>query len=1224
MKKNYNIFKPFFFFLFFLSLAIGSEFYFLSDRFSNDKLNSFEKQFHSKEIKTLQLLNNVVSVLKDSDSISNEQLYVKFKFLRETFDDDEISFLILNNGVPYFWSDNVISFEPDSDLEKEKFVKLSNCYCYQIKDTIKSFEIYGSIILKYNYKIQNNYLNSRFAKNFNLPNDYEFVDYKSAGSFPIKNSSRSFAFSIAHKGELPCVYSNIYIPIASFILALVFLFISFYRLKTRTLKTNGNNSSFLFLLIFLSFYSFLNFTHLPRSLFMLKLFSPQYFAFTSYWPSLGEFLVFTLLLFSWSIIFNRTFNLKESVKKSHTKSLYAIIILLISCALYFVFVRFLIYSLVMNSSFSFSVFDVEELSVNTILGYFAIAILLLSFLLVSFRIVQIFKRIITTRNFVIILSIISFFIGLIFFLLDSSHSLQLSIFFPIIVCVVYFLNQKGFFTHQLSIIVFLVFVCTLFTEITVIKFVRLHENKIQETMALNLSAEHDPNAELFFHEIDKNLKSDSTLISILDKPFEVVEKHINKKYFSGYFRDYEIQLTLCNQDQNLIIQPENVSRPCISFFDEMLQADGTALSGTNFYFMENSTGRITYIGKYEFRSDSTKQPVNLFVELNSKLLSEGIGFPELLLPQNSLGTRLRNNFSYAKYYKGKLVDRGGEYDYSLHSKTFDLSSDQLGIIENDGCQHLIYKSSADNCIVVSRLTETFFDYVISFPYIFVFFFFLALPIYYAGKGSVELKEKKKSLQGKIQYSIIGMVFTLLLIIGLGTIIYIISQYRSNHQSDLLNKINSVSIDMEEIVGQFDNLDLSTSEYLNFELIRVSDIFQTDVNIYDLSGSLIATSRPEVYDKGLISKMMNNSSFVNMNFLSLPNYLQKENISKMNYLSAYVPLLNITGKKIGYLNLPYFTHSKDFKKEITTFIIFFINIYLFLLLASILIAYFISSKITDPLRMIRENLKSIQLGKNSKPIKYIADDEIGLLVSEYNNKVAELAENADLLARSERDLAWREMAKQIAHEIKNPLTPMKLSIQFLQRANPKTMVDYDEMVSRVTKTMIEQIDNLSSIATEFSNFAKIPNAHNERFNLAQKLTEIVDLYKYSGECRLIPVFEGFESVEIVADKEQFSRAMINLIKNAIQSIPADGREGVVRIELEWAKEAVIVKIVDNGRGIPENFKESIFVPNFTTKTSGAGLGLAITRNIVENFNGEIWFTSEVEKGTIFYVKIPLAP
>ena len=151
MKKNYNIFKPFFFFLFFLSLAIGSEFYFLSDRFSDDKLNSFEKQFHSKEIKTLQLLNDVVSVLKDSDSISNEQLYVKLKFLRETFDDDEISFLILNNGVPYFWSDNVISLDPDSDFEKEKFVKLSNCYCYQIKDTIKSFEIYGSIILKYNY-----------------------------------------------------------------------------------------------------------------------------------------------------------------------------------------------------------------------------------------------------------------------------------------------------------------------------------------------------------------------------------------------------------------------------------------------------------------------------------------------------------------------------------------------------------------------------------------------------------------------------------------------------------------------------------------------------------------------------------------------------------------------------------------------------------------------------------------------------------------------------------------------------------------------------------------------------------------------------------------------------------------------------------------------------------------------------------------------------------------
>ena len=1208
----------------FLFAAIGTEFYILSDQFSNHTVKSFEKQFHYKEDKAKSAIANVVSILEKTDTLSSGHDYVDFEFLRQIFIEDEISFSIFKNGELYFWTDNVIRFEKSTDNKFPRLVKNSNCYSYQIRDSINDFEIYSSVILKYNYKIQNNYLINRFAKNFELPNDFDFSDKNSSGSYTIVNSKGDFAFAIKHNGEVPCVYTRIAIPIVCYILSFLFLIFYLYRIRFKFIKRERSTISLFAAPIIVGLYLLMNYFQVPRSLFMLELFSPQFFAFTSFWPSLGEFLIFSFLLLLWSSIFGNTFSLKFDAIKNNKRLNFYFIVFLIFSAIYFVFVRFLIYSLVMNSSFSFSVYNVGDLSINTILGYLSLGFLLLSFLFVVFRIVYVFQKLLSARRFFLILFVTSFFIYLIFNVIINSDNARFSVFFPLIVCIGYFLNQKVFLKHQLSIIVLIVIACTLYAEFTVIQFVRLHENKIQKTMALNLSAEHDPNAELFLHDIDRDLKNDSILISYLDKPFELLEKYISKKYFGGYFRDYELQLTLCSQDQNLIIQPENLSRPCVTFFDEMLQNDGAVLAGTNFYFMENSTGRITYIGKYEFQNNVTHLPVNLFIELNSKLLSEGIGFPELLLPKNSLGTRLRNNFSYAKYCNGDLVDRGGEYNYSLSSAAFDLSSGESDFREFDGIQHFIYKPSSNNCIVVSRLKETFFDYLVSFPYIFVFFFALALPVYFFSKRVALPRNNKRSLQSRIQISIIGMVFILLLIIGLGTIIYIILQYRSNHKSDLLNKINSVSIDMEQIVGPIERLAPSDYEFLNYELTRISDIFQTDVNIYDLEGSLVATSRPEVYYNGLITNLMDNLSFEKMNFSSLPSFLHKESISEMNFLSAYVPLFNNSGKKIGYLNLPYFTHSNQFKKEITTFVIFFINIYLFLLFASILIAYFISAKITDPLRMIRENLRSIQLGKSSKPIEYKAEDEIGLLVSEYNLKVEELARNAELLARSERDLAWREMAKQIAHEIKNPLTPMKLNIQFLQRANPKTMDDYDEVVNRVTKTMIEQIDNLSAIATEFSNFAKIPKAHNERFNLAQKLTEIVDLYKYSGECKLNPDLVGFESIDIVADKEQFSRAMINLIKNAIQSIPDDGREGVVKIELEGAKEAIIVKIIDNGRGIPDDFKERIFVPNFTTKSSGAGLGLAITKNIVESFNGEIWFTSEVEKGTIFYVKIPVAP
>jgi len=328
-----------------------------------------------------------------------------------------------------------------------------------------------------------------------------------------------------------------------------------------------------------------------------------------------------------------------------------------------------------------------------------------------------------------------------------------------------------------------------------------------------------------------------------------------------------------------------------------------------------------------------------------------------------------------------------------------------------------------------------------------------------------------------------------------------------------------------------------------------------------------------------------------------------------------------GSKIGYLNLPYFTREKEFRQEVTTMILAFINIYVFLFLASILVAYFISSRITDPLKLIRNHLQGVQLGKNPAPIQYRSNDEIGILVSEYNRKVEELANSAELLARSERESAWREMAKQIAHEIKNPLTPMKLNIQFLQRTDPAKVENYDEIMKRVTETVIEQIDNLSAIATEFSNFAKIPKPQNERFNLAERLRDIIKLYDYTDESDFVTQFEGAEKIEVYADKEQFSRAIINLIKNAIQAIPENGN-GKIIIEIVDEKESAVVKVTDNGKGIPDNLKESIFVPNFTTKTSGAGLGLAITKNIVENFKGEIWFTSEQGSGATFFIRIPV--
>jgi len=271
-------------------------------------------------------------------------------------------------------------------------------------------------------------------------------------------------------------------------------------------------------------------------------------------------------------------------------------------------------------------------------------------------------------------------------------------------------------------------------------------------------------------------------------------------------------------------------------------------------------------------------------------------------------------------------------------------------------------------------------------------------------------------------------------------------------------------------------------------------------------------------------------------------------------------------------------------------------------------------------VIQENLQKMELGKHNEPIYYRRNDEIGSLVREYNKKVDELAVSADLLARSERESAWREMAKQVAHEIKNPLTPMKLNIQHLQRARGKGK-EYNEYIERVTATLIEQIDNLSNIATEFSNFAQIPNARNQVFELAGQLKKVIDLFATDERAKIKFDCKGFELLKVNADREQLSRAIINLIKNAIQSIP-DDKTGNICVSLNRRDHMAVIAVSDDGLGIPVELREKLFSPSFTTKTSGMGLGLAIVKNIVENFSGKIWFETESGIGTTFYIEIPV--
>jgi nitrogen fixation/metabolism regulation signal transduction histidine kinase len=351
------------------------------------------------------------------------------------------------------------------------------------------------------------------------------------------------------------------------------------------------------------------------------------------------------------------------------------------------------------------------------------------------------------------------------------------------------------------------------------------------------------------------------------------------------------------------------------------------------------------------------------------------------------------------------------------------------------------------------------------------------------------------------------------------------------------------------------------------------------------------------------------------------FVHEEKIGTLEFLSAYVPFVNSKNKLLAYINLPYFIRQDTMTREIANLVVGIVNFYVLLITLSVVVAVFISVRITQPLEMIQSKFGKITLGKTNEKINYDSDDEIGSLVREYNHMVDQLARSAEMLARSERESAWREMAKQIAHEIKNPLTPMKLSVQHLQRAWKDNPDNWEQNLERISQTLVEQIDTLSSIATEFSNFAQMPKSNNVKVNLGNKITKIVALFEKTENMEFITEYRNETPVVVLADKEQLSSVFINLIKNAIQSIP-ENRTGQIRIRLDTSDDKAIVRITDNGKGIPEELGDKLFQPNFTTKSSGMGLGLAIVKNIIDNTGGRVSYETEVNKGTTFMIELPL--
>lgn len=1194
-------------------------------------ISSFEKVLHKKE---KRLNEEMLALAKRAESSGYNELFIQNPdYYNSLMEEEGIALLIYENDTLKFWSDNSIAVE---NWVKEvcldsRMAKLHNGWFEVVRphtNATTTKAIVGLVLVKNEYPYQNKYLINEFQKDFAVPAETKLITDNPNASNGVRNYNGDYLFSLEFNPANNSVFLSSYISVVFNLLGFIFLIAFLKVFCAQAFERYGKNYScisFVLLVILLRFAT-IKFSF-PENFYSFDLFSPRIFAnANSIWlSSLGDLLINVILLFYLTYVF-----LNDCEFNSLVNRLRKINKLVLSFGFFLAFFWFswvisgLFIGLIKNSNIPFGINNLFTLNQYSFVGIITIGLLLFVFFLIADKMVSVLKQLkLNNRQYTMIFIVSAATHTLISHMLGTLDLIV--IFWPFLLVLSIAIIKQKQTIYPFSSIIFLVFLFSLYAVHIFIKHTEIKETESRKIYAEKLAAEQDPVAEMLFLDLEKKLKSDTVLLSLIsgvEKHPEEFEKRIKQQYFSGFWEKYDVHVALFDSACAPIIRSQNPLFDNNFYFDELIEKKGRKTSLEGFYFINNSSGKISYLAKtilFRFPGSVSKCGT-IYIELDAKFISDEVGFPELLLDRNIGLSQELGNYSYAKYKYNQLMNQYGKYSYNLTSADFRAFVSGFDFQNSDGYNHLLYRPDADTLIVLSKRNEGLVGKVTTFSYLFAFFSLLLLLILFFRQISLGRLFENFSFKYRIQVLLVFIVLISLALFGGGTIYYIQQQFEVKNKENISEKINSVLIDVESKLSGETVLNKGLTEYVSFILKKSSSVFFTDINFYDTHGNLYASSRSKVFDEGLTSKKMNPEAYLQIAILGKTEFIHDERIGKLEYLSAYIPFKNKEGKLLAYLNLPYFAKQSELEKEISGFLVALINIYVLLFALSIVTAIFISNYVTKPLKLIQDKLSKIKLGRTNEPIEWKENDEIGNLVSEYNRMIAELSKSADLLAKSERESAWREMAKQVAHEIKNPLTPMKLSVQHLQRTWQDHAPDMDQKMERLTKTIIEQIDTLSSIATEFSNFAKMPKANLEKINVREILINSIALFNDSENSEIEFKNHAEEEAFVFADKEQLLRVFNNLLKNAVQAIPEE-RKGMIRVELKKEKNQFLISVADNGKGINDDVLDKIFVPNFTTKTGGMGLGLAMVKNIIETANGRIWFETRNGNGTTFFVSLP---
>jgi two-component system, NtrC family, nitrogen regulation sensor histidine kinase NtrY len=1107
-------------------------------------------------------------------------------------------------------------------------------------DTASHYRVVGLIPVKWEYYTENKYLQNTFVTLEEAGGKYDIS--RDTGSTVVKDVDGRTLFYLYKIRDTARSSSNhlaIWLRIIACLLVMLYIHIcaTYFVYKKGVIRGSIFLVSTVLLLRIISY-----FLAIPFQFRQLEIFDPAIYGSNIILRSLGDLFI-NAILCAWIVLFIRYHlhgkppKLKPQTNRQKYVTLGVISVVMVTATL---MAGRIVQSLVTDSNISFDVVDFFTLNVYSFVGFIILCCIAAAYFFLFQVLLFLAGPSIKGQPWLLYLFLAVAGL-LIITLWPWNNNVAFELMLIVWMLLFIFLLNYNYFTLLASRLISSKFIFWIFffsVSMTTIIVSKNSEKELEtrKNNAENIARKADPSGGVLMNILLTEFRP-----NFLTENFHRFHNPIDNKNlkdsllnetFTAYLNKYDTRIYTFDAAGNPLYNSDETS---LNTLNTVIETQGKATDVPGLYYYDVSYDKFAYISKREAKDWDGNFLGYVFILSNPKDERTDALYPQLFSRGNTNSIESSPVYAFAIYNKGKLSSSHNDYPFPTELPRKNLTNNQFLSVRAGGWDELWYKASADKVVVVAKPNRLFIESITLFAYLFCSFLLLTAVFYILNlfiRARFNFRKVQQLWHLSIRHQVHGTIIIIsilsFVIIGVATILFFISRYHNNNREKLSRTINVMEKQVRNSLRTFSVFDdemkiydVASREQLEKMIHTVSEIHTVDINLYDLEGNLKVTSFPFPYDKGIISKKMDPMAFYHLSHLKQVQFFQEQEVGNLKYLSNYVPVRDESGKEYAYLNIPYFLSQRNLQDEISNFLVTIINLNAFIFLIAGIVALFITNRITQSFSLISGKMKEVNLGQVNEEIAWSRKDEIGDLVNEYNKMVKKLDASAELLARSEREGAWREMARQVAHEIKNPLTPMKLNLQYLQMAIDTNAPGVKEISVNVARTLLAQIEHLSKIASDFSQFANIGQRRTEVFNLIEVLEDVVRLFS-SGDRTGLKLEFIDRDVLINADRTQINRLFTNLIQNAIQAVP-DGSIPEIIINVTREESLALISVQDNGSGIPSSMKAKIFTPNFTTKTSGTGLGLAMCKGIVEQSQGNIWFETREGRGTTFFVELPLA-